>query len=164
MSKPSVVTPRMDTALTMLFDAITTTNCLTYGDIAAAGGFSSVEGVSEALVLIRTPWIATDYGWTVPHVRRGRPRPEQDYRYIVVDPAGPTLSMDDTSLVQEGTLSTARQVSTEMRNVAEILRRTVPVAADASSRRWATATATILDGVAVQTELEADRLETILGI
>lgn len=163
MSTASNITPNMDAGISALFDALTTTNCLTREDIAIAGGFVSVPAVDAVLGWIRNPDIAAVKGWTVPHVRRGRPYGGQNYRYMVVDPAGgQALDPEAILLIKEGTLSTVRQVSTASRNQAEALRMTVPISIDKKYKKWARDIATVLDGVSVQASLEAERLAAII--
>ena len=154
---------RRDDLITKLFDAITGYNCLSREDIMVNGGFDTLPEVDEALMTIRQPDVAEEYGWTVPHARRGRPRDGEQYRYLVVGLNGEVLSDEDVNLVQEGTQSTVRAIAAQTRNQANALRLTRPAVFDKSYRKWALDTSKILDGISVQAQLEADRLGVILA-
>lgn len=157
------VTPRVDGLINKLFDAITNTNCLSREDIAISGGFNNTAEVDEALTAIRQPDIAEEYGWTVPHARRGRPRDGDLYRYLVVGLNGEVLSDADVNVIQDGTQSTVRSIAAQTRNQANALRLTRPAVFDKTYRKWALDTSKILDGISTQAQLEADRLGVILA-
>ena len=156
-------TKRRTAVIQKLFDALTNNDCASQEDIRIAGGFGTVAEVAEALSWIRHPDLAKHYGWTVPHVPRGRPQPGVARRYIVVGLHGSILSKQDIRRIREGALSTTRLISNTARNEANALRTSAAMLGfDPKARKAARDTATILDGVAVQTRLDADRMQAIL--
>jgi hypothetical protein len=147
-----------------LFDTITTTNCRTHEDIANSSALiKSAQEACEVLTLIRTPEIADEYGWTVPHVPRGRPAPGDVYRYMAVGLNGEVLTPSDIQLVRRGALSTMTTIFSQTRNEANALRLTIPMVADAAYKKRARDMAKVLDGISVQADLEAQRLEALLA-
>jgi hypothetical protein len=151
---------RKEAAAVALFDTITKFNCQTRFDIrdASNGTLPTAPSVDEALTYVRKPNVAARLGWTVPHVRRGRPRFGQAYRYLVAGLNGQPLRPEDIALIREGTLSTVRQISTETRNQANALRMSVATSTDRKYQRWARDTATVLDGISVSARQQADIL------
>lgn len=154
---------RMAVLVERLFDAITTTNCRTRHDVVVAGGFSDLWEVDQALAFIRIPDNAEEYGWTVPHVRRGPPREGQEYRFQAVGLQGDVLDAEAIKLVREGALSTVRAIATNSRNEAYALRLAGPMVDDRHFRTWARDTAVILEGISTQASIEATRLAKVLN-
>lgn len=151
------MTPRRELLIEQLFDALANYDCLTHEDIAFHGGMT-IPDVGYALSLVRHPDLAVMYGWTVPHVPRGRPAEGQRYRYRLVGLAGEVLDAEDIGLIRAGALSTLRAISSETRNEAHALRLSALMVPEPKYKKWAKQTATILDGVSASASLEVERL------
>ena len=105
-----------DEMVEVLFDALTDYRCESHADIAAATGWTSWT-VSGVLAYIRRPEVASEWGWTVPHVPRGPGA--HLFQVVAIDNAA--LDADQYDHVRRGAVSTLRLVTTENENQAHAL-------------------------------------------
>jgi hypothetical protein len=106
-----------DESIEQLFDVLTSSSCTTQEEIATRAHWSTAK-VKLVLAQIRRPAVADEWGWTVPHVSRGRS--EHEYRVVLTeDPQ--SIPLDEMLGHLWGAVSTLAAIGTEGANEAHAL-------------------------------------------
>jgi hypothetical protein len=143
-----------DEDVELLFDALTTDPpCTSHQDIADRTGWP-LATVADALRYIRSPWVSSEWGWTVPH----QPRGPGEHLYLAVLLEGDRqLDEAETIATMAGARSTSYSVATMSRNEAHAM-RTIAQYVEPAVARLARQTAKALDGASAMAEQMAERL------
>lgn len=151
---------RIDTAVSLLHDILTTYECNTRDEIltCSAGAFSNIPEVDMALEWIRDPAIAAYYGWTVPHVPRGRPQVGQTYRYFILT-VGQPVTQEDTLRQLVGGMSVCRSMETSTSRLAYAC-RTSALTQLSKNKKMFTQWAEVLEGISAQAALQHGHFTT----
>jgi hypothetical protein len=144
---------RYEQEIEQLFDVLTDYTCTSHADIAAQAEWPEWK-VGNVLAVIREPAEAQEWGWTVPHVARGRG--EHLYQVVAVDQA--PLGKDEQLHIRTGAASTCRITATENTNMAYALRMAADVISDPSKARALRRTVKSCEGAAAMLEDAAELL------
>lgn len=145
--------PKYEEELTELFYLLTENRIESREEIADATGWS-VAKVGGVLTTIRRPAEAQAWGWTIPHVPRGRGEGHW-FQVIAID----SSKLDDDQLfaINEGSVSTLRSVEAMGDNQAHALRQAAKIATPRDAKRLRRV-AKALEGSAAMAGEMADHL------
>lgn len=144
---------RYEAEIEELFDVLTDQVCESREQIADLTGWS-VGTVGAVLTTIRQPHIAQEWGWTVPHVPRGKGEGHW-FQVIAIDSS--KLDEDQMLAINQGSVSTLRSVEAMGVNQGHALRTAAKLATPKDAKRLRRS-ATALEGVAAMAGDMADQL------
>lgn len=145
---------QIDEDVTDLFYALTENRCRSYDDIGEATEWTN-DKVARILVHIRQPEVAEEWGWTVPHVPRGR----GDHWFQVVMIDGSPLDEEQRLFIKEGAISTLRHTEAMGLNEAHALRMAAKLAGPGTKHAQSLVrTAKALEGAAAMAGDMAEQL------
>jgi hypothetical protein len=145
----------LDDDIIILFDLLTSgPHVGSHDDIAHETGWPRWK-VGQVLAAIREPDRSNEWGWTIPHVPRGR----GDHTYQVV-PTGEVWTFTDDEVLAHryGALSTLRVLATEGANEAHAL-RALARQLTGKTRRRLNLTADAYTGASAMAEQAAEILQ-----
>jgi hypothetical protein len=143
----------MDDQVMAVFNAVANNRCATYQDIADHSEMNLAD-VSNTLVYLRKPENALQFGFTIPHVKRGRPGidwntgEDIDRRFVVVGLDGAVLEPEDRNLVRLGCWATMGHTTTMCYNESHALSLAAKMAPDRLTKTLFNRAAKTLDFIA----------------
>jgi hypothetical protein len=121
---------KTDQLINLMYEALQDGSCKTYSDLTSkinekldgSGVYLNIGRVATAMAHLRKN--CGQYGWTIPHIKRGVPNVGEEERifYTLVDKGGNFwVSEGDRENLNRGMNSTVQQVVTEVINSAKAL-------------------------------------------